>query len=677
MIAPIPRHTLRSLRKASRKLFQTAKTEQWRTMAEFMEKELVLPTGPFEGEHFRFYRQPFIRLLIDQIDSGQFNEIATTGPAQSGKSFSCFATPILYHLFERKETVLVGLPDIDMSKDKWREDLLPNIETTRYRKFLPRQGSGSRGGIVEAIKFRHGPTLKFMGGGGNDKTRSGFTTRVLCITELDGLDTTGGGSRESTKIEQLLARTNAYNEDRIVYKECTVSIEQGAIWQEYQQGTRSQILLPCPGCSEYVLPEREHLVGWQEAPDVITARDQAGFVCPNCGIVWTEEQRRAAVVNCRLVHDGQQIDSSGQIHGERKRTNVLGFRWSGVHNLMTTTAELAAREWQAARSVNREAADRKMKQFFWCVPVASDFEPLDQIDPQTIPYRLLKDAPRGVLPVAARQLTVGIDANSKQFDWLALCFVEGAAPHVVDYGTVAHDRTQSLEGALMQSLSLLLAKLQRGFLWKGSQHPRIPDQVWIDSSWESPLFYSAVRQANALYPAASERYRPIKGYGAGQDRNLRYRKPTKTSATVLAIGEAYHFALQPDSQTVLVEIDSNYWKSWFRSRLDAPLDQPQGAPLTLFDDLPDVHRELAQHFTAEEPQQVFDPKKPEKGVVTVWKRLRKANHKLDCAYLACAAGHFCGARLPTLPEEVRPAAEPIPEAPLLAPDGRPFFALNR
>ena len=99
--------------------------------------------------------------------------------------------------------------------------------------------------------------------------------------------------------------------------------------------------------------------------------------------------------------------------------------------------------------------------------------------------------------------------------------------------------------------------------------------------------------------------------------------------------------------------------------------------MTLFDDLPDVHRELAQHFTAEEPQQVFDPKKPEKGVVTVWKRLRKANHKLDCAYLACAAGHFCGARLPTLPEEVRPAAEPIPEAPLLAPDGRPFFALNR
>src|SRR4051794_18275410 len=107
-----------------------------------------------------------------------------------------------------------------MAADKWREDLLPVIEQSRYRDLMPSQGGGSRGGKVETIQFNRGPTLKFMSGGGGDKSRAGFTSRVVVITETDGMDMPGQRSRESDKITQLEARTRAYGSRKRIYMEC-------------------------------------------------------------------------------------------------------------------------------------------------------------------------------------------------------------------------------------------------------------------------------------------------------------------------------------------------------------------------------------------------------------------------------------------------------------------------
>ncbi len=235
-----------------------ARPRRLRTMRQFAEEEIVIPDGPFVGRKFRCSRQPYTGLWFDAVDSGHWNRLVATGP-----TLSCFIIPLLYHLFELSETVICGLPDMDMAADKWREDILPVIEQSRYRELLPRRGGGSRGGRVESIQFRNGATLKYMSGGGSDKSRAGFTSRVVVITETDGMDQPGQTSREADKITQLEARTRAYGSRKRVYMECTVSTEQGRTWQEYTQGTQSQIVLPCPACQAWVVPEREHLTGWR------------------------------------------------------------------------------------------------------------------------------------------------------------------------------------------------------------------------------------------------------------------------------------------------------------------------------------------------------------------------------------------------------------------------------
>lgn len=131
--------------------------------------------------------QPFTGLWFDEVDSSRWWRFVATGPSQSGKTLSCFVIPLLYHLFEIGETVICGLPDMDMAADKWREDLLPVIERCRYRELLPSKGGGRRGGRVQTVQFANGATLKFMSGGGSDKSRVGFTSRVVVITETDGM----------------------------------------------------------------------------------------------------------------------------------------------------------------------------------------------------------------------------------------------------------------------------------------------------------------------------------------------------------------------------------------------------------------------------------------------------------------------------------------------------------
>ena len=57
---------------------------------------------------------------------------------------------------------------------------------------------------------------------------------------------------------------------------------------------------------------------------------------------------------------------------------------------------------------------------------------------------------------------------------------------------------------------------------------------------------------------------------------------------------------------------------------------------------PREHLSVAKHLTAEVEEHEFVPGK---GMRTVWKARRKANHWLDCCYMATAAGHRLGAAI--------------------------------
>lgn len=521
---------------------------------------------------------------------------------------------------------------------------------------------------MEAIRFLNGATLKFMSGGGGDKSRAGFSSRVIVITETDGMDSAGSSSRESDKITQLEARTRAYGSRKRIYMECTLSTEEGRTWQEYQNGTRSRILLPCPYCHRGVALEREHLKHWQEAVSQLQARNQGRFVCSECHADWSEQDRQRANAEAVLLHHGQTLDESGLVVGAAPETDTLGFRWSAVNNLFLTAAELAADEWRASRSADEENAEKEMRQFVWCIPVPSSRTLETSLPLQDLTHRILA-YPRGIVPPTATMLTCGIDLGKYLAHWVIVAWSEGATGHIVDYGRLEIASPDlGVEKAILLALREFHEQMKDGYPVHDSPGELRPLQLmWIDAGYMTDVVYNFVREhpGRCILPAV--------GRGAAQQRTQWYNRPTSTGSVVRHIGEGFHINVLAGSNTYLAEVDADHWKSWVHQRLVTPLNQP-GA-MTLFAAPPSDHLSFAKHLTAETKTEEYVAGK---GVVTKWERVRKNNHWFDALYNACAVGHYGGVRL--LPAVPRPAPEPPREprktVPFVNLDGWRFAGRN-
>lgn len=622
--------------------FSACSAPRVRLMGEFAEAEIRVVKGPCPGP-FRRAHQPYSGLWFALVDSGLWPRRVATGPSQSGKTLCAFVIPILYHLFEVGEDVICLIPQMDMAKDKWLDDLLPSIEASRYKALLPVTGAGSRGGSISSqssvIRFRNGASLKFMTGGGDDKRRAGKTCRVLVVTEADGMDESGDASREGDKISQTIKRTAAFGDDAIVYIECTTSIATGFVWRNLKEGTDTRIVVQCRMCYGHITPEREDLHGWQEADNVVEARANAMFVCPLCGAVFSDDDRKRANESARVLHRGQTIDAAGNITGDLPPTETLGFRWNAFNNLFVSTGWIGVEEFNASRDPDRDNAERIQLQFVWTQPFVPDIVSTIPLDALAICARY-NASPRGSIPPGSLYLAAATDVGQKLNHWVVVAFLEDGSPHIVDYGVItAHAETLGVEIAMMRALLEFHALCERGWELPGNTGARrSPDRVMVDSGYQgkanAKIVYEFIRAVGL------GRYWPSKGYGSDTELAGNYNQPKAEAGDVKVIGEDYHITLLAEQSLYLVHINADAWKSFTHQRLTTPVGQP-GA-MTLFHAEKHGHLEFAKHLTAEEHVREFVDGK---GFVEKWKRKQKRNHWFDALAYALMAGHLAGSRI--------------------------------
>lgn len=545
-----------------------------------------------------------------------------------------FVIPTLYALFELRETVIVGVPSEAIMEDKWTVDLKPVIEGSRYRDLLPDIGSGSRGGKALTVQFRNGAILRFMTGGGDDQSRSAYTSRFLRITEVDGFDEVGSSSREGTKFDQLERRTLAFGAAANVIGECTATIETGRIWKEYTNGSRSRIAIPCPHCGEYVTPEREHLVGWQDATSEAQAVASAAIACPSCGAMWSNAQRIEANRRGVLVHRGQEVGKDGVVRGDLPPTRTLGFRWNCVNSIMNQDrlSLVAAKEYAVKHADDQDAAETDLKQSEWAVPAKPPVETASEVNAHRLRSRILANHGPGVCPADTQFVTVGIDVGKWQLHWTAAAWRPGATPHVAEYGIEPVDSHAMAEE---EAIKLALRRLIDTFGTRFRRGDAVlkPAFVLIDAGW----YQDTILQLTAEY--GSDVW-PTKGFGESQERLGFGNRKRESGSKVLDIGETDNYSLiQLPGGQKLFEIQVDYWKTWLHKRASTPLDT-RGA-LTLHD--AEDHHAYTKQLSAEQALQKFDPKR---GTITYWhNKTRRKNHYLDATVLACIGGHMAGARL--------------------------------
>jgi len=609
------------------------------SLVEWTEAKIRLPTGPYAGRPYRHSRHPVSRPWFEALQSRRWQRYAVTGPGQNGKSLLGFVIPTLYTLFELRETVFVGIPDMRLAQFKWESDFLPCIQSS-FPDQLRTSGAGSKGGTIkDSVRFVCGSSLKFMSAGQGDAGLAGPTTRNLVMTEIDKYDTAGEVSREADPIRQMEARTNAFRDfGRQILMECTVSVPHGRIWETItKDGTDSRLHHPCPFCGVWATWERSHLVGWSEAADEFTAREAAGWACPSCGEIFGDDRRKEMLSKTVLVHRGQEVTADGAVVGPEPRTETFGLRWSGFDNPFVSTGRLAQDEWNTARAVNQDSAERAARQFVWAIPYEPPDIDLTHLEPDEVARRQ-HETKKGVVPAECIGIAVGVDTGKRRLHWSAHAILVDGSDVVIDYGLQNTDyATLGTTRSLIAALETLKRYWDAGWRDVGGK-PWKPSAVWIDSGY-------AEHQA-AVYAfckaAGHQTYRPTKGNGEGvYGGNGRYNAPRLKSDTVRYIGKGMHANWQRAHGVYLMHVDADAWKAEFHSRLKLTAEEPGAIRLYAVADVAE-HADWSNHVTAERQIDVW--KEGQRAAIK-WEQLRRENHWLDAGYLGTAAGEFIRATM--------------------------------
>jgi hypothetical protein len=643
-------------------------------MRDFAEAEIVLPdSGPHGGDRFKCSYQPYSGLWFDAIGSGLFRRHVATGPSQSGKSLSALVIPLLYHLFERRDTCVLFAPEMDICEDKYLVDILPVLQRSRFADLLPRRGPGSQGAFAELITFRNGARLKCMSAGGGDSAKGAFTAKAAFGTEIDAMDDAKESSDESDPISQILARLRAHK-DRREYLECTVTLPGGRIWTEYQSGTCSRIVQRCVHCDHWVTPEREHFVGWQSAGSELQAEQLGRFSCPDCGGFWTPEQRKAADRDAKLIHRGQEVTPDGQVIGPMPETRTLSMRWSAANNHFTDESQLAAEEFIAERQLDQVNAQKARCQQVWCIPWTGEVDAVD-VTPELVASRLSK-LPRGTLPNDVETLVVQIDVHDRWLYWVAVATSPLSVYSVVGYGIHANPNPEVLgpQEAIRRGLEELTGNLLLRE-WKTLNGQFALDLCMVDGGYRQEIGLQVVTMRGS-------KFRLSKGKGD-------YKRPTPDNNTLVrdhwfdsrqaACSESSH------RQWWMAITDTSFWLHQVRAGFAALSFMEDGitrrpGSIAMFGEVADTHltpvdktinrSAFAVQLTAWKWQQIQTKKR---GQVFEWTSQFAEDHFFDCTYGCLVADRV----VRTYAKRFRAPAAPVVEQPrqaMTTPDGRPFVA---
>jgi phage terminase large subunit GpA-like protein len=624
--------------------------QRLRSILEFALQEIRIPDLTRKGDRFTRYVQPWAAKYLEEISKGGYERYVLTGPTQSGKTLAGFVIEILYHLFEIGETVVVGVPNDAMALDKWIEDILPAIMQTRYKDLLPDSGVGSKGGsVIDRIKFKNGATLRFMSAGGDAKELAGFSTRVLVITEVNRFKSKS--KDEGSKLDLLIGRTNADPERRVIYLECTQATEDDPINEELLKGTNSRLALPCWQCRQFVTPEREHLIGWQDGADQINAGEKTRMICPSCQSSWSEDQRRQANLDAVVLAEGQSI-VDGKITGEAKKTRTFSLRYTATNNMFWPINRLGEQEWEGPRSKDPDNAEIKLKQQFWAIPTKEDILDLSGLEREKLLTRQ-GSLPRSQLPAGYQGPVVAIDIGKYQLHWTAKAWDQTPIGYTIDYGSCeVNSRSLGDDVAIRVALRMLRDELAQRFVTDGGEIIP-PALVFVDSGYFQDVIWGFCQESNQM--GKSTIYMPTKGIGYDAFRKTNYARPKSTGNAVVRIGDGWHVVRNDSPRIEIVHIDADLWKTRTHARLSCNADEP-GALLLFFADDIRLHMDYCKHLTAEQKEERWNSNNEK---VVHWVKKSRANHWLDTEVMAGVAGDYLGIRPESIENPLPPGRRAV------------------
>jgi len=188
--------------------------------------------------------------------------------------------------------------------------------------------------------------------------------------------------------------------------------------RNYEDCLRYDVWIPCPECGKFhianfinVKLDKDSEGGFLKSADYKKG-GHARYVCPHCGSLWTELERKAAVSGYRACPAGCTIDDSGKIAGDYTESPRKAIRIPAVlvDPMFTTVDTLAADYANAMR--HRKAGNINPYRNFRNNQEAIAWEERERETSITQLRRHISDYPMRRVPAGVQMICGGIDVQA-------------------------------------------------------------------------------------------------------------------------------------------------------------------------------------------------------------------------------------------------------------------------
>ena len=316
--------------------------------------------GPRARELYDPDSHPAQRAFLEAFQAGGFDEFLVLGPTQDGKTWVSQIVPMLWALVEHRASTIFALPDRQLMDRLWQSKVHPAFATCGI-PVLPTHGAGSEGGTPQSLRTQAGSMLYLLGAGAkNEAGQAGVTGKFLFGDELDSI--------RPRHRKLLSGRVDSWQEQARRVWSTTIKGDDAKTSQalaDYQTSTQGAMFSCCPHCGVWQALTWD-LVTYDPTSDH-TARASARLACSSCAVLWTDEERRAAVAMARLVHAGQALIGTGPdavLQGEVVPVARWGIRWSSLDSPFCSLGLLCVQHRQATASRDTHGDHDPLRQFF-------------------------------------------------------------------------------------------------------------------------------------------------------------------------------------------------------------------------------------------------------------------------------------------------------------------------
>ncbi len=214
-------------------------------------------------------------------------------------------------------------------------------------------------------------------------------------------------------------RTRWFKGRSKIHAASTPTFEDSAGDQEWQKGDCCEWWVKCIHCNKWHwlnwtienVPIDKKKDGSFFAAEWYKSGKRSRYVCPKCGVCWTEDDRWKAVLSGKWVPGYCELDDNGRLMGEIRPTTIRSIR---IHALMLhpgveTVANLTAEYVSAIKA--RDIGNIQPYKDFWNSQLARTWREKKAVTEISKLQKHIRTYPAGVVPPGAMMLTAGIDVQ--------------------------------------------------------------------------------------------------------------------------------------------------------------------------------------------------------------------------------------------------------------------------